>query len=98
MDGQLNAQSDSGDVKVFFCTMNDNSTIKALNGDVTLSFLENLNAKIQLISKKFTGVGDILSKFKSVKQENGLLSTSGMLFFVIIFIISLFYIEYFFGR
>ena len=77
MDGQLNAQSNSGDVKVFFSTMNNDSSIKADNGDVTLSFIENLSANIQLISKKIFGSDNILSRFITKKQDNGLLLTSG---------------------
>ena len=77
MDGQLNLQNDTGDVKVFFSSAIDNSAIKVDNGDVTLTFLENINANIQMLSKRFFGTNDILAKFETKKNDNGLLSTVG---------------------
>ena len=77
MDGHLNLQNDSGDVKILFSSSIDNSAIKVDNGDVTLSFLENINANIQLISKRFFGTNDVLAKFQTKKTDNGLLSSIG---------------------
>jgi hypothetical protein len=79
MDGHLNLQNDSGDVKILFSSSIDNSALKVDNGDVTLSLLENINANIQLLSKRLFGTNDLLAKFQTKKTDNGLLSSVGKL-------------------
>jgi hypothetical protein len=78
MDGQLNVKTDDGSVNVLFSNMENNSSISTKTGDVFVSFMENVNANIELECKKFTGHDDIINKLK-IEKSNGLTVSKGLL-------------------